>query len=215
MRKTAVAFCLVCALGAALPGTVLSETSAGRRDHGESFALAESPQETGFTLAASARRTDALAKPVHPGLLGPDQDAAQAVFFEALVGPAYPAPEPNLIAHAGPAVSLIASGLAGPAGKRESPPRLSLAIFLGRGNGDPFSSLHETYAWRAAFKTMNLGAGLYRDIPITKVLRIRPYLGIIRSHAIVRPSSPYAAESASFESRLTAVCIGLPLVCGF
>jgi hypothetical protein len=216
MRKAAAVFCLTVALGLSLFGDARSGSASSRLDRGEPFALAEPQDMPAFTLTTNARKLDVLAESAFLASIDPAQLAAPAAeFLEALVGPPYLAPASGPMTSGAPAVSLIAAGLAGPGGKRDSPSRLALAIFMGRGNGDPFSSLHETYAWRAAFKTMNLGAGLYRDIPITRILRIKPYLGIIRSYAIVRPSSPYAAESASFESRLTAVCIGLPLVCGF
>lgn len=216
MRKAAAVFYLTVALGLSLFGDAPSGSASSLRDRGEPFALAEPQDMPAFTLTTNARRLDVLAESAFLASLDPAQPAAPpAELREALAGPPYLVPASGPLTPGAPAVSRIAAGLAGPAGKKDSPSHLALAIFIGRGNGDPFSSLHATYAWRAAFKTVNLGAGLYRDIPITKVLRIKPYLGIIRSHAIVRPSSPYAAESASFESRLTAVCIGLPLFCGF
>lgn len=95
-----------------------------------------------------------------------------------------------------------------------SPAPLSVSIFLGRANGDLFSTLHEQYAWRTKFKSLTLGAGIYRDIPIYKALRIQPYVGIVRTRALLRPSD-LSGNSESFEYRLTAFCVGLPLVCGF
>jgi hypothetical protein len=99
--------------------------------------------------------------------------------------------------------------------KKDAAGSVSLSIFLGRSNGDIFSSLHEQYAWRTKFKTTNLGAGISRDIRLSRTIRVRPYVGVIRSHAILRPSDLYGGNGESFERRLTALCIGLPLVCGF
>jgi hypothetical protein len=145
------------------------------------------------------------------------------------------APEFSLAAHAGPAppslestfrrvpdgaagvsipAGLAAPELAGPIVKKGVPAPVSLSIFMGRGHGDLFSELHETYAWRTIFKSMNLGAGISRDISITRSIRVRPYVGVIRSSARLRPSYLYA-NAGSFEYRLTALCIGLPLVCVF
>lgn len=98
--------------------------------------------------------------------------------------------------------------------KDDSPAPLSVSVFLGRANGDLFSTLHEQYAWRTKFKSLTLGAGIYRDILIYKALRIQPYVGIVRTRAILRPSD-LGGNSESYEYRLTAFCIGLPLVCGF
>jgi hypothetical protein len=98
--------------------------------------------------------------------------------------------------------------------KDDSPAPLSVSVFLGRANGDLFSTLHEQYAWRAKFKSLTLGAGIYRDIPIYKALRIQPYVGIVRTRALLRPSD-LGGNGESYEYRLTAFCVGLPLVCGF
>jgi hypothetical protein len=85
---------------------------------------------------------------------------------------------------------------------------------LGRANGDPFSSLHDQYAWRVKFKTMNLGAGIYKDIRLSKTVRLLPYMGVIRSMGTLRPSDP-GGNGQTYEYRLTVFCIGLPLVFGF
>jgi hypothetical protein len=97
--------------------------------------------------------------------------------------------------------------------RKDSAP-ISLSFFLGRGNGDIFSSLHEQYAWRVKFKNLLMGAGIYRDIQISKGIRIQPYVGFIRSHAILRAAA-FNGNIASYEYRLTAFCIGIPLVWGF
>ncbi len=98
--------------------------------------------------------------------------------------------------------------------KDDPPAPLSVSVFLGRANGDLFSTLHEQYAWRTRFKSLTLGAGIYRDIPIYKALRIQPYVGIVRTRALLRPSD-LGGNSESYEYRLTAFCVGLPFVCGF
>lgn len=98
--------------------------------------------------------------------------------------------------------------------KDDPPAPLSVSVFLGRANGDLFSTLHEQYAWRTKFKSLTLGAGIYRDIPIYKALRIQPYVGVVRTRALLRPSD-LGGNSESYEYRLTAFCVGLPLVCGF
>ena len=98
--------------------------------------------------------------------------------------------------------------------ERDAAVPISLSVFLGRANGDLFSTLHEQYAWRTKFKSLTLGAGIYRDIPINKALRIQPYVGIVRTRALLRPSD-LGGNNESYEYRLTAFCVGLPLVCGF
>ena len=98
--------------------------------------------------------------------------------------------------------------------KKDGPAPISLSVFMGRANGDPFSSLHVQYAWRTKFKTMNLGAGLYKDIPLSRTVRLQPYMGVIRSTASLRPAD-LGGTSQAYEYRLTVFCVGLPLVFGF
>jgi len=169
--------------------------------------LSASPVETGGT-GASARRGFALA----------DADTQESPGF-SLTGrterifPIVPAAlDPHSIGGtitAGVLPEILAS-----VRENDAPAPLSLSVFLGRANGDLFSTLHEQYAWRTKFKSLTLGAGIYRDIPIYKALRIQPYVGIVRTRALLRPSD-LGGNSESYEYRLTAFCVGLPLVCGF
>ena len=61
---------------------------------------------------------------------------------------------------------------------------------------------------------MNMGAGLYKDIPLSKTVRLLPYMGVIRSTAMLRPVD-FDGISPTYEYRLTVFCVGLPLVFGF
>jgi hypothetical protein len=113
------------------------------------------------------------------------------------------------------ATAEIGPEVASPGFKRDpSAPLVSVSVFLGRGNGDIFSTLHEEYVWKMKFKSMTLGVGIYRDIRISKGIRLQPYMGVIRASATLRPSDFYGNHE-SFEYRLTVFCIGIPLVCGF
>jgi hypothetical protein len=94
------------------------------------------------------------------------------------------------------------------------PPAVALSVFMGRKNGDVFSSLHEEYAWRMKFKTMTLGLGFYREIAVGERARILPYVGVIRSSLSLRPAG-LASEQLLHEYQLTVLCFGLPLVIGF
>lgn len=94
------------------------------------------------------------------------------------------------------------------------PPALALSVFMGRKNGDVFSSLHEEYAWRMKFKSMTLGLGFYREIAVGEKARILPYVGVIRSSLSLRPAG-LASEQLLHEYQLTVLCFGLPLVIGF
>lgn len=98
----------------------------------------------------------------------------------------------------------------GPSG----PPAVALSVFMGRKNGDVFSSLHEEYAWRMKFKSMTLGLGFYREIAVGERARILPYVGVIRSSLSLRPSG-LESEQFLHEYQMTVFCFGLPLVIGF
>jgi hypothetical protein len=93
-------------------------------------------------------------------------------------------------------------------------PAVSWAFFRGKKNGDIFTSLHEEYAWRMKFKSMTLGLGFFRSIPLGKGFRIKPYIGVIRSSLSLRPAGLNAANEL-YEYQLTAFCFGLPFVFGF
>lgn len=156
----------------------------GHRGH-NGFVLAERPETAGFSLRGNS---DAVLPII------------SATFDRQTLG--------------GEATAGIVPEIEASVLKKDASAPVSLSVFLGRGNGDVFSSLHEQYAWRTKFKSLTLGAGIYRDIPILKTLRIQPYIGIVRTQALLRPSDLYG-NNESFEYRLTAFCIGLPLVCGF
>ncbi|MCU0244902.1 MAG: hypothetical protein MUE80_09385 [Acidobacteria bacterium] len=94
------------------------------------------------------------------------------------------------------------------------PPAVALSVFMGRKNGDVFSSLHEEYAWRMKFKSMTLGLGFYREIIVGERARILPYVGVIRSSLSLRPAG-LASEQLLHEYQLTVLCFGLPLIIGF
>lgn len=160
------------------------EGAVGHRGH-NGFALAERPETAGFSLRGNAEAILPI---------------ISATFDRQTIGDA---------ATAGIVPEIEASVM-----KKDASAPVSLSVFLGRGNGDLFSSLHEQYAWRTKFKSLTLGAGIYRDIPIYKALRIQPYVGIVRTRALLRPSD-LGGNSESYEYRLTAFCVGLPLVCGF
>lgn len=176
---------------------------------GSVLALSGAQETTEFTLAANAGKTDILADTAR---LAFDTDRLAAI--DAINGKVISPPDLGRTARVREAASLIAADVADPVSRNDSARRVSLSFFMGRGHGDPFSTLHERYAWKTNFKTGNLGAGVYRDIPITKTIRIKPYVGVIRSSARLRPSSLYE-DNVSYEYGLTAICIGLPLVCGF
>lgn len=94
-------------------------------------------------------------------------------------------------------------------------PVVSVSVFLGHGDGDLFASLHKDYAWRMTFKSMTLGLGVSREIPLAKGIGIRPYLGVIRSSATLRPSDLFGGRGGQFEYHLTVLSVGLPLVLRF
>jgi hypothetical protein len=93
-------------------------------------------------------------------------------------------------------------------------PRLAVSIFLGRGGNDIFSTLHDQYTWKLLGRSMTVGVGLYREIPLSKGVGLLPYVGVIRASATLRPSALYGNRE-SFEYGLTAFCVGLPLVLRF
>lgn len=200
MRKAAAVVFVVIGI---LSGSAFPAGAEGLRGSRGTVAQSEARETAGFTLAANAAKS--VARPADTDRLMP---------FEALIGPARSLPNLGLPVRVGPAASLGAPEIAVSFVKADSPALVTLSIFLGRGHGDPFSTLHERYAWRTNFKTGNRGAGIYKNITITRAVRIRPYVGVIKSSARLRPSYPYEGNP-SYEYRLTAFCIGLPLVCSF
>ncbi len=183
--RIAVAFCLVLLCWGSLPASP-GKTEGSGTHHDFARADADTHESLNFSLAGKSA-------PIPPVIV------AAIDHHHSLGGAAQANKVPEI------ADFIIEKGTSAP---------VSLSVFLGRANGDLFSTLHEQYAWRTKFKSLTLGAGLYRDIPIFKALRIQPYVGIVRTRALLRPSD-LGGNSESYEYRLTAFCVGLPLVCGF
>lgn len=193
MRSAGLVFCfLFCILSFvfALSARALPEGTEGRTGQTEAArpTAAEPPV---FTLASSCSSTPLLPSskivPSAPALWDPASLAAPEM---------------------GPELAIPPLELKTPA------PVVSLSFFLGRGGDDIFAALHKDYAWRMTFKSMTLGLGIYREIPISRTIGLQPYLGFVRSSATLRPSDLYGARG-SFEYRLTVLCVGLPLVLRF
>jgi hypothetical protein len=182
--RKAVAVCLALLCWGTLPASPGATERTGAH-HGFALADADTQESLGFTLTGKRA-------PILPIVIA-------AMDHHPLNGPAPASVVPEI-------ADIVIT--------KDNPAPVSVSVFLGRGNGDLFSSLHEQYAWRTKFKSLTLGAGIYRDIPIYKALRIQPYVGVVRTRALLRPSDLYG-NSESFEYRLTAFCIGVPLVCGF
>ena len=184
MRKAA-AVCVVMASISALTAGVFPEAASERRSP-SGFVLASGPESAaGFTLASN----------------NDPRTAAATVSLDRL-----PTAEP--------AAPKLAPRVPEPMAKNDSPAPISLSFYIGRDNGDPFSSLHYQYAWRVKFRAMNLGAGIYKEIPITRTIRLLPYFGIIRSSATLQPSDLFGNREL-YRYRLTVFCVGLPLVLRF
>lgn len=189
MRRAGLLF-FALALTAALPAEAYPGGAPGQQGTSGAWAsgAAEPPV---FTLASNlppappSQRSYSL--PAGPALLEPGALAAPEIGPEALL----------------PVLDL-----------RTSAPVVSLSVFLGRGGGDIFATLHQDYAWRMTFKSMTLGLGIFREIPLARGIGIQPYLGVIRSSATLRPSDLYGGRGA-FEYRLTVLSVGLPLVLRF
>lgn len=150
------------------------------------FAQAGGPAATGFSLAEAPRGTPPP---------GPPSLDLQAPADTIAAGTP---PEPP------------AAGLKGGAGSAP----LSVSFFLGPRGGDVFAALHRAYAWKPLSRSLTLGLGVYREIPISRGFGLLPYVGIIRASAILSlPGRDGNRES--IEYRLTAFCVGLPLVIRF
>jgi hypothetical protein len=184
MRKAA-AVCVALASISALMAGPLPWTAAEHRGP-SAFILADGPETVpGFTLAPNRD----------------PQVPAATLSLERLPPSETPTPKPASVIPA----PLVSKDVMAP---------ISLSFFIGRDNGDPFSSLHYQYAWRPNFRAMNLGLGIYKDIEITRTLRIRPYMGVIRSTATLHPSDLFGNHEL-YEYRLTVFCVGLPLALRF
>ncbi|HDT12993.1 MAG TPA: hypothetical protein ENO03_01410 [Candidatus Aminicenantes bacterium] len=91
---------------------------------------------------------------------------------------------------------------------------LAVSLFMGQGGGDIFAALHGRYAWKVLAKSMTVGLGVYREIPVYGGIGLLPYVGVIRSSVTFRPSDLHGPRE-TFELGLTAFCVGLPLVIRF
>jgi hypothetical protein len=155
--------------------------------------------------------------------LGPIGAAEEPVFTLALGHS--PAPSPGGTAPAGPFIAdpsalppfpEIGPEMNLPALELKNPaPIVSVSVFLGRVGDDLFASLHKDYAWRMTFKQLTLGLGISREILLARGIGIQPYLGVISSSAMLRPSDLYGGRGNSFEYHLTVLSVGLPLFLRF
>jgi len=208
MRKAAALFfALILGLSASAASAFPEFGSAAHMGYGSSFTLSDAQETADFTLAAHGGKVTALSEAIN----AIPERAKDRASDRPELGIGIHDGSINRFAFAAP----TASDIVVPVVRKDAPAAaVSLSLFMGQANGDIFSSLHEQYAWRARFKSMTLGAGLYRDIPITKAIRIQPYVGFIRSQARLRTAGRSGIDG-SFEYRLTMLCLGLPLVCGF
>jgi len=207
MRKAAaVLFVLILGVSWSAAPAFPEEGSAAHTGYNGSFALSDAQETAGFSLAAHGGKGTALSGAIDAI---PGRAADRTADRVALGGPIL-----DGSIYGGAFTAPTAPDIASPIVKKDAPAAVSLSFFMGHANGDIFSSLHEQYAWRVQFKSMTLGAGVYRDIPITKAIRIQPYVGIIRSRARLRTAG-LSGINESFEYRLTTLCLGLPFVCGF
>jgi len=207
MRKAAaVLFVLILGLSGSASSAFPEEGSASHTGHNGSFALSDAQETAGFSLAAHGGKGTAPSGAID----AIPSRAADRAADRLVLGNS---PRDGSI-YGGTLIAATAPDIFSPIAKKDAPAAVSLSFFMGHANGDIFSSLHEQYAWRVQFKSMTLGAGVYRDIPITKAIRIQPYVGIVRSQARLRTAG-LSGINESFEYRLTTLCLGLPFVCGF
>ncbi len=222
MKKAALV-CFVLGLGSvwASAAAVTAEEGAGQRGlnglngivvASANLANPRPPETTGFTLAGSAaqgglgvraggaageeNKRGAPSSQPHIPVLSPAAfgSSSDLDIWAAAMTPEVPSP--------------------GVIRGSQGEPAVSWAFFRGKKNGDIFTSLHEEYAWRMKFKSMTLGLGFFRSIPLGKGFRIKPYVGVIRSSLSLRPAGLNATNEL-YEYQLTAFCFGLPLVFGF
>ncbi|HPW17794.1 MAG TPA: hypothetical protein PLP83_05380 [Candidatus Aminicenantes bacterium] len=95
----------------------------------------------------------------------------------------------------------------------ETPP-VCVSFFIGPRSGDVFSALHKAYVWKPMSRSLTLGFGLYREIPVVHGVELLPYVGVIRASATLSLAG-LNGNRRSLESDLTAFCVGLPLVIRF
>jgi hypothetical protein len=227
--KRAALVCFVLGLGLvwASAAAVTAEEGAGQRGlNGMSgiavasanLAYPRSPETMGFTLAGSAAQGG---NGIRAGLAaGGTGAAAEEKERGAQPSPPIITPLRPVAFGSGSELDVWAAAITpevpspGVIRGSQGEPAFSWAFFRGKKNGDIFTSLHEEYAWRMKFKSMTLGLGFFRSIPLGKGVRIKPYIGVIRSSLSLRPAGLNATNEL-YEYQLTAFCFGLPLVFGF
>lgn len=171
------------------------------------------------TRGATAARPAEMRSPA-PSLslftpAGPPETAAFSLAGGAGHSPAVEPPSIHLQEPGKPATPQGPPEVPAPKLAREAAsPRLAVSIFMGRGGNDIFSTLHDQYTWKLLGRSLTVGVGLYREIPLSKGVGLLPYVGVIRASATLRPSDLYG-NRRSFEYELTAFCVGLPLVIRF
>jgi hypothetical protein len=187
MRKAAAVLFILATISALTAGALPDAASERKGTSSSLFAFAGSPEMPGFSLAGSA-------------------------------GPLFPIGAPSLDLPRDPGDLAIAEKrpeVPAPALKNDlAAPRLSVSFFIGAKGGDIFASLHRVYAWKPMSRSLTVGLGLYREIPIFKGIGLMPYVGIIRASATLSLAGLHGNRE-TFESELTAFCVGLPLVLRF
>lgn len=151
------------------------------------YAPAGAPETSGFSLVRTAGSSFPLGAPS----LDLPQDPGDLAIAEKPAG-------------------ITASGLKGDA----AAPRLSVSFFIGAKGGDIFASLHKVYAWKPMSRSLTVGLGLYREIPIFRGIGLLPYVGIIRASATLSLAGLHGNRE-TFGYELTAFCVGLPIVVRF
>ncbi len=187
MRKAAAVLFILASISALTAGVLPEAASAHKSPSSSLFALAGSPGMPGFSLAGSSGPSSQIGAPS----LDLPQDPGDLAIAEKR--PEVPAP-------------VLKNDLAAP--------RLSVSFFIGPKGGDIFASLHKVYAWRPMSRSLTVGLGLYREIPIFKGIGLMPYVGVIRASATLSLAGLHGNRE-TFEYELTAFCVGLPLVLRF
>jgi hypothetical protein len=187
MRKAAAVLFILASISALTAGVLPDAASEHRGPSSSPFALAGSPGLPGFSLAGSAGPSSQTGTPS----LDLPQDPGDLAITEKR--PEVSAP----VLKNDPAAS-----------------RLSVSFFIGPKGGDVFASLHKVYAWKPMSRSLTVGLGLYREIPLIKGIGLMPYVGIIRASATLSLAGLYGNRE-TFDCELTAFCVGLPLVVRF
>ena len=187
MRKAAAVLFILASISALTAGVLPDAASERRGPSSSLFALAGTPGMPGFSLAGSVSPSSQIGA---PSLDLPPDPGDLAI---AEKPPEVPAPA-------------LKNDLAAP--------RLSVSFFIGPKGGDVFASLHKVYAWKPMSRSLTVGLGLYREIPLFKGIGLMPYVGVIRASATLSLAGA-RGNRETFECDLTAFCVGLPLVVRF